>query len=129
MAGSETSFNSYTFTYKWTINDLIMRIYDPSRLNSPTFSSPSGAIYKPATKWTFTLFREEQILEEPVSIFLSEPTPIDNQAISLELKCLASSPETTADPRANCSGGQYSTSAQVQQRDDDDLDLWVWCLL
>lgn len=49
MAASETSFENYTLTYQWTVNDLYTRLYNPSELKSPEFSSPPGA--KPATKY------------------------------------------------------------------------------
>ena len=54
MAVSETSFKSYTFTYKWKITDLETRLHVPSNLSSPTFSSPRGA--RPVTKWMLTIF-------------------------------------------------------------------------
>ena len=47
MASGETSFNSYIFTYEWTVNDLEARLHNPSDVESPVFSSPKGA--QPAT--------------------------------------------------------------------------------
>ena len=55
MAGSETSFNSYTFTYNWKVNALETRLHNPVNLSSPSFSSPSRT--RPATKWMLTVFK------------------------------------------------------------------------
>ena len=98
MAGSETSFDSYTFAYKWKINDLAARIYNASGLSSPTFCSPSGAT--PATKWMLCLNMPNCDLNPPRGY--RQPLPTDHgerseryKSLNLELKRLPSSPETT----------------------------------
>ena len=69
MAASETSFESYVFTYQWTVNDLYTRLYNPSELKSPEFSSPLGA--KPATKWALSLYiGEDELGDECVCVRL-----------------------------------------------------------
>ena len=56
MASSETSFDSYTFTYKWTVKDLGTRLCNPSELKSPEFNSPPGT--NPLTKWELVIEKE-----------------------------------------------------------------------
>ena len=72
MAGSETSFNSYTFTFEWRISDLETRLLNSNKFNSPTFSSPSGA--KPATTWMLTIFNGDQCAQTP------PPPPVGEQS-------------------------------------------------
>ena len=93
MAGSETSFNSYTFTYNWKINGLETRLHNPTKLNSPTFSSPSGA--RPATKWMLTVLNGE--CGTQISGLLGN----SQQSLSVNLTHLACSPE----PTPNVAGG------------------------
>ena len=81
MAGSETSFNSYTFTFEWRVSDLETQLLNSNKFNSPTFSSPSGA--KPATTWMLTIFNGDQCAQTP------PPPPVGEQSLSVELKCLS----------------------------------------
>ena len=88
MAGSETSFGSYTFTYKWKINDLATRIYNPNGLISPTVCSPNGAT--PATKWRLTVSISHYEGGTQRGPRRGQPTPTDDEQLSaflgLELK-------------------------------------------
>ena len=85
MAGSETSFNSYTFTYDWKINALETRLHNPIKLSSPSFSSPGGT--RPATKWMLTVFKS--IKNEG-----AQPSSGKRfESLSLDLTRLAHSPE------------------------------------
>ena len=97
MAGSETSFNSYTFTYNWKINGLETRLHNPTKLNSPSFSSPSGT--RPATKWMLTVFKSNDSVS-PTSVagldlFGTQKTPAGQQSLSVNLTRLDFSHETT----------------------------------
>ena len=110
MAGSETSFNSYTFTYKWKVNNLDTQLLNKPvsyKFNSPTFSSPNGA--KPATVWMLTLFnnRDADSAQTP-------PPPVDEQCLSVELKYLAS--EVTGGVLLSSPGQLISISFQPLAR-------------
>ena len=85
MAGSETSFDSYTFTYNWKINALETRLHNPIKLSSPSFSSPSGT--RPATKWMLTIFKSKAIQNDDTW------PPSCEQSLSLDLTRLACSPK------------------------------------
>ena len=136
MAGSETSFNSYTFTYNWKINDLETRLHNPTKLTSATFSSPSGS--KPATKWMLTIFNGDRTQTSPLSAA--------QQYLSAELIRLACHPK--ASPlvsTSNSVGIQLGFAAPVQKLEfgigglklgssptfpfsvqkDDEEDVWV----
>ena len=143
MAGSETSFNSYTFTYNWKVNDLKTRLHNPIKLSSPTFSSPSGV--KPATKWMLTIFNGDRMQAPPILV--------GQQYLSAELTRLACCAKATPLLGATSSAGgvlQIGSAAPVQQlgfgigglrlgppptlsntpelqkqKDDDDEDVWV----
>jgi hypothetical protein len=93
MADSETSFDSYTFTYKWRINDLATRIYNASGLNSPTFCSPNGAT--PATKWMLCLNISTPPRGHRQPIPTATVADEQSRSLDLELKRLPCSPETT----------------------------------
>lgn len=80
MASGETSFNSYTFTYKWTINDLEARLYNPSDLKSPVFKSPPGA--QPTTKWMLTIPSGDRSSGK-------RSAPINHQYLVVELQRIA----------------------------------------
>ena len=91
MASSETSFESYSFTYKWTVKDLGTFLYNPSKLSSPTFNSSPGT--KPATQWKVTLFKESSSdqtarLGGLTTDGLQTPVAIEDEFISLNLECL-----------------------------------------
>jgi hypothetical protein len=139
MAGSETSFDRYTFTYKWKINDLAARIYNASGLNSPTFCSPIGAT--PATKWMLCLNISNSDSTPPRGYRQPIPTATDEQSryLDLELKRLPgpSSPETTtghskkkralvfeSTQDAIVISGHSGTALQ-QQREADARSVWV----
>ena len=140
MAGSETSFNSYTFTYDWKINALETRLHNPVNLSSPSFSSPSGT--RPATKWMLTVFKSiknEGLLAQP---------PSGKQSLSLNLTRLPCSPEaatrvtnvghglrfgqpqvTGGGIRPAAGGFQFTASSpppptQTEQNDDAEA-VWV----
>ena len=81
MASGETSFNSYTFTYEWTVNNLEARLHNPSDVESPVFSSPKGA--QPATKWKLAILSGD--CSPRKSFFDKEVLPIDHQHLSIEL--------------------------------------------
>ena len=132
MASSETSFNSYAFTYKWKVNDLVTRLHNPSKLSSPTFSSPSGA--RPATEWMLTIFREGSTQ--------TPPQPLSDQSFSVELARLVSTSGVnvtpvvaTSSPRAPLTlggfGSQFgglkfpTSTPLLQTQNDDDEDVWV----
>ena len=83
MAGSETSFDSYTFTYKWKINDLAARISNPSELGSPTFCSPNGAT--PATRWILNIFNEGHGTDYVIRGH-RQSTPTEEPSVSLQLE-------------------------------------------
>jgi hypothetical protein len=93
MAGSETSFDSYTFTYNWKINSLETRLHNPVKLNSPPFSSPSET--RPATKWMLTVYKIN--VDDPSLsglgglVYLGTP-PAPQQSLSLDITRLACSP-------------------------------------
>ena len=144
MACGETSFNSYTFTFKWTVNDLETCLHNPSKLSSPTFSSPSGV--KPATKWMLTIcIFNGDATQTP-------PPPVGEQSPSVELRRLrVSTLESTTSLRTGnirfSSGGltlggsglqfgkltlgQPTNTPLFQKHRDDnddndnDEDLWV----
>ena len=135
MAGSETSFNSYTFTYDWKINALETRLHNPVNLSSPSFSSPSGT--RPATKWMLSVFKSiknEGLLAQP---------PSGKQSLSLNLTRLPCSPEAATrvtnvghglfgQPQVTgggIRGFQFSVSSpppptQTEQNDDAEA-VWV----
>ena len=95
MAGSVTSFNSYTFIYNWQINSLETRLHNPTKLNSPTFRSPIGA--RPATKWMLTVLNEDCKQTGPI---------VDSQqSLSVNLTRLVCSPEATPKVAAAVGGG------------------------
>jgi hypothetical protein len=68
MAGrqqdGQTSFNSYTFTYNWRIDDLETKVLNSgsSTFSSGSFTSPSGV--RPATNWMLTVFNDEDKFDE-----------------------------------------------------------------
>ena len=62
---NETSFDSYTFSYQWTINHLGARLSHPDELKSPEFCCPGGA--RPATKWRIVLFIEQDAQSSTVA--------------------------------------------------------------
>ena len=121
MASGETSFNSYTFTYKWTINDLEARLYNPSDLKSPVFSSPPGA--QPATKWMLTIPSGDRSGSK-------RSAPIDHQYLVVELQRIVNprgtlsiiSPfKATNDSQiGELTLGQIPTSGMY-----DNEDIWV----
>lgn len=51
---SETSFNSYSFSFQWKVHNLGARLSNPAKLTSPKFSSPVDA--RPLTKWQLSVF-------------------------------------------------------------------------
>ena len=129
MASSETSFDGYTFTYKWKVNNLAARLYNPSELRSPTFTSPGGAIYKPATKWMLTI-----IISNDGGRGHSHRQTLDDKSVTVLLNRLASDPETTAEhaSRISTSGPPRQKLLRpgqdlgVQQsRRDDNQNVWV----
>lgn len=75
-ASPPTSFDSYTFTYKWRIDGLEAQLLSSSKFNSPTFSSPSGAT--PATNWMLAIFNGDSTQTPPLSV--------GEQRLSVELK-------------------------------------------
>ena len=82
MAGCETSFNSYTFAFEWTVSDLERQLLNnTNKFSSPQFSSPSGA--KPATTWMLTIINGDSAQ--------TPSAPVDEQSLSVELKRLDSS--------------------------------------
>ena len=86
MASGETSFNSYTFTYEWTVNDLEARLHNPSDVESPVFSSPKGA--QPPTRWKLAILSGECLPPRSLLRFdrPREVLPIDHQPLSIELR-------------------------------------------
>ncbi len=123
MACGETSFNSYTFTYQWTVNDLEARLYNPSDLKSPVFSSPPGA--QPATKWMLTIPSGDHFSSK-------RSAPINQSYLSIELQCIVSitTPITTV---TNDSQIERSILVQVPtlsglvipKQKYDGEDIWV----
>lgn len=75
----ETSFSSYTFTYKWKVD---LNRNEKQHVNSPKFNSPSGA--KPATAWMLTVFD----IRDTDSTSNTPPPPVGEQSLSVELKRL-----------------------------------------
>ena len=98
MAGSETSLNSYTFTYKWKVSDLETRLYGPNKLSSPKFSSPSGT--KPATAWMLTIFSGNEDTDRgcDTDCTPTPPPPVGEKCLSVELKRLVSGLSTLGGP-------------------------------
>ena len=92
MASSETSFDSYNFTYKWTVKDLATRLCNPSELSSPTFNSPPGN--KPATQWKVTLFKESIDITQPApsvhGLYQHQQAAVvkKEEYVSINLECL-----------------------------------------
>ena len=142
MACGETSFNSYTFTYQWTVNNLEVRLSNPSELTSPVFSSPPGT--QPATKWTLAVFKDDENHSMPLLQTLV-PARVDKPCLSVELQRLLNTKSTPISTIASpfTSGGltgapkfQFSqlkpvqTSALpqnlvVRKQNPDDEDIWV----
>ena len=87
--GGQTSFNSYTFTYNWRIDDLETKFLSSrfSTFSSGSFSSPTGV--RPSTSWMLTVFTDEDtdILDDiPLS------SPAAEQSLSATLKRLPYQP-------------------------------------
>ena len=86
--GGQTSFDSYTFTYKWRIDDLGTKFLNSgsSTFSSGLFSSPSGA--RPSTSWMLTVFTDEDTdtLED------TPPLSPGEQSLSATLKRLPYQP-------------------------------------
>ena len=108
MASGETSFNSYTFTCEWTVNELEARLYNPKDVESPVFSSPKGA--QPATQWKLVILSSQKILDRKL--------PIDHQYLSIELRRQHAFNSTSR-----------VTASQVTKVNDSsretDEDVWV----
>jgi hypothetical protein len=73
----QTSFNSYTFTYNWRIDDLETK----QQFSSSSFGSPRGV--RPATNWMLTLFNDEDTLDED-----TPPSSPGERSLSATLKRL-----------------------------------------
>ena len=112
MASGETSFNSYTFTDKWTVNDLEARLYNPSDVKSPVFSSPNGA--RPATKWMLV------ILSGDCSTFRfgRRSVPINHQHLSIELQR-----QRAFNLISKATASQVTKDGREQGQTDEDI--WV----
>ena len=109
MASGETSFNSYTFTYEWTVYDLEARLHNPKDVESPVFSSPKGA--QPATKWKLAILSGDYGLSSRKSV------PIDHQHLSIELRRQRAFNSTS---RATASQVTSDSSQEQSQQQDED---------
>ena len=118
-AYGETSFNSYTFTYKWTINDLGVRSSNPRKLTSPVFTSPPGV--QPATKWKLIIFNRDHKLRPPV--------PASERCLSVELQRQDNSTKseaTISDQFTGLTPFLTPTWASIfQKRKKNHGDVWV----
>ena len=112
MASGVTSFNSYTFTYEWTIYDLEARLHNPKDVESPVFSSPKGA--QPVTKWTLAILSGNNYCSR-------KSVPIDHQHLSIELRRHRAFNSTS---RATASQ-VTSDSSQEQSQQQDENSVWV----
>ena len=85
----ETSFNSYTFTYNWRIDDLVTKLSKslPSAFGSDFFSSPSGA--RPSTIWKLTVYTDEDVAD---TLEDTPPSTPGEQSLSATLKRLPYQP-------------------------------------
>ena len=119
-ASGETSFNSYIFTYEWTVNNLEARLHNPSDVESPVFSSPKGA--QPATKWTLAILSGDCSRK---SVFEKKVVPIDHQHLSIELRRQRAFNSTS---RATVSQVTSDSSQEQSQQQDED-NVWVEAIL
>ena len=115
MASGETSFNSYTFTYEWTVYDLEARLHNPKDVESPVFSSPKGA--QPATKWKLAILSGDHGLSSRKSV------PIDHQHLSIELRRQRAFNSTSRATASQVTSD--SSQEQSQQQDEDSATVWV----
>ena len=103
--GDQTSFNSYTFTYSWRIDDLM---FLSTTFDSGSFSSPSGA--RPSTSWMLTVFTNEDTdnhtLEDPPLLSPGE------QSLSATLKRLP-----------------YQPTLHSSMRTDNSKAVWVEAII
>ena len=107
---SETSFNSHTCSYQWTVKHLKTRLCHPGQLKSSEFSSPDGA--NPATKWRLVLFKERG--KSRLRSFGSSANTNDfEEYVSVKLERV----------RVRVPGSNTETNGT--QSNPDRIDVWV----
>ena len=145
----ETSFNSYTFTYSWRIDDLETKLNSVSSASEATFSlsdsfsAPSGA--RPSTSWKLTVYTDEdtdtRVEDTPPSV-----APPGEQSLSATLKRLPYQPTPinsvgTVNYLGSAPGlqlrqlggglqlGQHVSTTSRATHSDDSKTVWVEAIL
>ena len=127
--GGKTSFNSYTFTYNWRIDDLETKFLSSrfSTFSSGSFSSPTGV--RPSTCWMLTVFTDEDtdILED-----IPPSSPAGEQSLSATLKRLPYQPTPVNSAPGlfrQLGGGGLRLASTSTTPSDDSKTVWVEAIL
>ena len=109
--GGKTSFNSYTFTYNWRIDDLETKFLSSrfSTFSSGSFSSPTGV--RPSMSWMLTVFTDEDtdILED-----IPPSSPAGEQSLSATLKRLPYQPTPVNSGRSTATVNYLGSAPGLQ---------------